>query len=245
MIRKVVADSGNSGVDSKGASNVAADPQKVAQLINGCQGLVRTIAWRVHQRLPKTVDLDDLIGYGQVGLAEAARDFDEGKGSQFVTYAWYRVRGAILDGLSRMTWFSPADYHSGRYEAAANAVLTTELGNADGTQQVDWFTRTSRSLGAAFVLTAFSGMQGEPGEPAIEDPRSPLESHELRDSVQKAIATLPDAERGMIEGVYFEGLTITQAGDRQQIDKSWASRLHGRALELLAAKLSDNSPNFH
>ncbi|MGV2335702.1 MAG UNVERIFIED_CONTAM: hypothetical protein LVR18_16830 [Planctomycetaceae bacterium] len=63
-------------------------------MINGCQGLVRTIAWRVHQRLPKTVDLDDLIGYGQVGLAEAARDFDETKGSQFVTYAWYRVRGA-------------------------------------------------------------------------------------------------------------------------------------------------------
>lgn len=224
---------------------MGADPQKAAQLINGCQGLVRTIAWRIHQRLPKTVDLDDLIGYGQVGLAEAARDFDERKGHQFVTYAWYRVRGAILDGLSRMTWFSPADYHSGRYEAAANAVLTSELSNADGTQQVDWFTRTSRSLGAAFVLTAFSGTMGEPGEPAIEDPRSPLESNELQTSVRKAIATLPEAERSMIEGVYFEGLTITQAGERQHIDKSWASRLHGRALELLATKLSDNSPNFH
>src|SRR5688572_30076999 len=80
-------------------------------LIAGCQGLVRTLAWRIHKKLPPSVDLEDLISYGQVGLAEAARDFDPSLGDHFITYAYYRIRGAILDGLTKLSWFSLHDYH--------------------------------------------------------------------------------------------------------------------------------------
>ena len=55
------------------------------QLMTSCQGLVRSIAWKIHQRLPAHVDLEDLVSYGQIGLAEAARDFDSGRGGQFST----------------------------------------------------------------------------------------------------------------------------------------------------------------
>ena len=86
--------------------NTVDDPTR--RLILSCQGLVKAIAVRVHNSAPKSVELDDLIGYGEVGLAEAARDFDPDRGVQFSTFAHYRIRGAIYDGLAKMTWPSRA-----------------------------------------------------------------------------------------------------------------------------------------
>ncbi|MEY2725579.1 MAG: Sigma-F factor [Planctomycetota bacterium] len=219
---------------------MTASPEQVRQRIHDCQGLVRSIAWKLHQRLPSGTELDDLIGYGQLGLAEAARDFDQSRGNQFTTYAWYRIRGAILDGLSRMAWFNRADYFSGRYEAAANAVLTDSATNIADSQHAAWFSRTAGSLGAACILTAFSGAQGEIQEPSVEDGRSSLETTELQSTIRTAVSALPDAERHIVEAVYFKGLTITEAASQLDISKPWASRLHSRALELLAVKLADN-----
>ena len=77
-------------------------PLTTQQLVVSCQGLVRSLAWKIHCKLPRSVDLEDLVCYGQIGLVEAARDFDSSRGGQFTTYAYYRIRGAILDGMSKM-----------------------------------------------------------------------------------------------------------------------------------------------
>ena len=60
------------------------------------QALVRSLALRIAQTSGVRIDLEDLIAYGQIGLAEAARDYQPGRGSQFTSYAYYRIRGAIL-----------------------------------------------------------------------------------------------------------------------------------------------------
>ena len=73
-------------------------------LVFSHQGLVRAIARGIHRSFPSYIDLDDLIGYGQLGLTQAARDFDPERGIQFSTFAYYRIRGAILDGANQMNW---------------------------------------------------------------------------------------------------------------------------------------------
>ena len=88
----------------------------VQQRIEECQGLVRSLALSIRRKLPPTVELEDLIAYGQVGLGEAARDFDPDRGSRFSTYAYYRIRGAIYDGLSKMAWFDRVQASQVRYE---------------------------------------------------------------------------------------------------------------------------------
>ena len=85
-------------------------------LIEHCQGMVRSLALSIHRKLPPRYELDDLISYGQVGLAEAAKDFDPRRGSQFSTFAYYRIRGAIYDGISKMTWFGRAGRQHDRCE---------------------------------------------------------------------------------------------------------------------------------
>jgi RNA polymerase sigma factor (sigma-70 family) len=85
------------------------------------QGLVRTIAWRIHCRVPCSVELDDLVAYGQIGLLEALQRFDKDRGMKFATFAWHRIRGAILDGLTKMNWFDRVSFEKGAIKAAAKA----------------------------------------------------------------------------------------------------------------------------
>ena len=210
-----------------------------AELIHSCQGLVRSIAWKIHQRLPRSVDLDDLIGYGQVGLAEAARDFNPARGVQFTTYAYYRVRGAVLDGLATMSWFSKADYSRGRYEQAANAVLRESSAEPGIAGELDWFTSTTRSLSVAYLISDFAGVCEEKQNPATVSPSAAAETDELRRIIDEALSQLTEQERNLIDGIYFQGLSIKDAGERIGISKAWASRLHARILQSLGIQLSD------
>ncbi len=217
---------------------MANDPSAAFQLIHSCQGLVRSIAWKLHQKLPSSVELDDLIGYGQVGLAEAARDFDTSRGVQFTTYAYYRIRGSILDGLSRMSWFNQADFSRGRYERAANEVLKDSDTDSTVAENAAWMTRATRSLGTAFMLTQLSSTEVEIADKQQEQVTSEAELTDMRRQIQDALVELPEAERQMIVSVYFEGLSIKDAGEQLNVGKAWASRLHSRALELLSFRLA-------
>jgi RNA polymerase sigma factor for flagellar operon FliA len=216
-------------------------------LITSCQGLVRSIAWKVHQRLPAHVDLDDLVSYGQVGLAEAARDFDSGRGGQFTTYAWYRVRGAILDGLSRMRWFNRGDFEAGRYERMAHETLAdANSGGGDPSlspsEEIDrqggWLKGMSSVLAVACIGSwCGSGTQDEIADSGIEPPDRIVMRREIAAILRDAVAALPSDMAALVRLTYFEGHTLTSAAETVGISKAWASRLHTRALGQLATAL--------
>ena len=85
-----------------------------------CQGMVRSLAWQISRRLPRTVEVDELVGEGQIGLIHAAREYDPNKGAEFPTYAYWRIRGTMLDWVRRQEWYEPVNYHSGRMAARAS-----------------------------------------------------------------------------------------------------------------------------
>lgn len=227
----------------------AADPSS-ARLIASCQGLVKSIAWKIHQKVPKHVELDDLIGYGQVGLAEAAKGFDESRGGQFTTYAYYRIRGAILDGLARMQWFNAYDYHAGKYEHLADSVLEggadphadPASATAGGLQNnVSWFAETSSMLAIAYLMTGHGtnedGRQQEPEDRSTPAPGADVAKRELIERLHTLVDDLPENMAKLIRASYFGGLTLTEAGKTIGISKSRASRLHAEALGQLARSL--------
>ncbi len=225
------------------------DAANCGSLVAGCQGLVRSLAWNIHRKLPATVDLDDLIGYGQVGLVEAARDFDPARGYQFTTFAYYRIRGAILDGLSKMHWFNRADFDRGRYERMSNDVLRLEGDNQDEggerladdvAGEVRWMKGVSSALAMVYLVSQRG--DADEGEMAVEDDSSvtpPREAmaREMRNKLNELIAALPEDAGQLIRAAYFEGLTLKEAGERLGISKAWASRLHAKTLAQLARSL--------
>ncbi|MBI4586189.1 MAG: sigma-70 family RNA polymerase sigma factor [Planctomycetes bacterium] len=224
------------------------------KLIEGCQGLVRSLAWKIHRKLPPYVDLDDLIAFGQLGLVQAAQDFEPERGGKFITYAYYRIRGSIFDGLSKMSWFNRHHYHSSRYEHMADELLRLEgdedeaggAGEAGETadsleSDLKWFKGVTSSLAVVYLASGQDRDEGESGpvliDESIPSPSAQVITSELEEILHRLIDTLPSDAGSLIRGVYFEGLTLQEAGTRLGISKAWASRLHAKTLQRLAHSL--------
>lgn len=217
------------------------------QRIEQCQGLVRSLAVAIHRKLPAHVELEDLIAYGQVGLSEAARDFDPQRGSRFSTYAYYRIRGAIYDGLAKMSWFEGPASTRIRCEQLTNDVLrldsedhpASDCGSLES--EARWFRDVSRTLAIVYLGAVAVCNRGEESDstPVLVDRSSPDASaeairHETTQKLQAVISDLPPMASQLIRAVYFDGMTLEEAGRRLGVSKSWASRLHSRALQQLA-----------
>jgi RNA polymerase sigma factor for flagellar operon FliA len=221
----------------------AADPR---QLIESCQGMVRSLALSIRRKLPPQVELDDLIGYGEVGLAEAARDFDPSQGSQFSTFAYYRIRGAIYDGVSKMTWFGRAGQAQIRGQQRTNEVLQAESERAQDTSAATleddarWFRDLSRALAVVYLASFGSAAEKRDFDfvdPAASPPQTAIDE-ELVKLLHAQIDALSAEESKFIRALYFEGQTLQQAGEQLGIGKSWASRLHHKVLQRLAKSLA-------
>jgi len=213
------------------------------QLVADCQGLVRNLARKAHLELPgNVVDLDDLIGYGQVGLSDAARAYDPARGVKFSTFAYYRVRGAIYDGITLMAWFRKAPRPNVQYNRLSNELLDGD--NAESSTVQDdarWMQRVTGMLAIAY-LASNSGDEGDSGDSAIADPAAATPAFqasdkEIRDKVRGLIHALPGQEGILMRAAYYEGLTLKQAAERIGISKAWASRLHAKTLKRLAHAL--------
>jgi RNA polymerase sigma factor for flagellar operon FliA len=216
-------------------------------LILSCQGLVKAIAVRVHSNAPRSVSLDDLIGYGELGLAEAARDFEPDRGVQFSTFAYYRIRGAIFDGLAKMTWPTRAQLNQWLYQRNAAEVLQADAGDGEPAEctleeHVARFGRVTQQLFVAYLASSVDDEDAERPELAIEDDTAlpPADLAARRENchmLRELIKALPADAHQLIYSMYFEGQNLSEAAEKLGISKSWASRLHSRTLDRLAGSL--------
>jgi RNA polymerase sigma factor for flagellar operon FliA len=222
-------------------------PREAQQaLISEGQSLVYSLAAKIYRSVPVRVDLDDLIAYGELGLAEAARDFDPDQGVRFTTFAYYRVRGAIYDGLSKMTWTSRARFRRLRYQQMANEVLASEAEkpqkpNPSLEDEATWFRGVTEELSVVYLASQMSPEAGI-RDSAIEDSAvstapSILAQREISQKLIELVDRLPRIEQRLIRTIYFEGATLQDAANMLGISKSWASRLHAKVLEQLARAL--------
>lgn len=178
-------------------------------LVHGHLHLVRAVAWRVRRELDATADFEDLVGHGMVGLMQAARRYDGSRGVTFATFAYHRIRGAMLDAvraLGRFTRREVAAYRAGAPAVDVDAPTPSVDALVDGAPRAD--------------------------ELSVERDR--------RRSLRAAVAKLPHQERHFIEKVYFEDKRLRVAGAELGLSKSWASRLHDRALVALRKQLAED-----
>jgi RNA polymerase sigma factor for flagellar operon FliA len=221
----------------------------VQRLVEEHIPFVRSIARRLREQMP-AIEFDDLVAFGMQGLVEAAQRYDERHGAVFTTFAYYRVRGAMFDGIRTMGWLPRNEYARLRFEERANAYLenvtTREAGARDsqkaateedaGASPVE---QQVRELADALsgVATVFVTLMSMPQEEGLVDDQPGahelLEQHQLGARVRRALSKLPDKERRLIEAYYFGDQTLEQVGAGMGLSKSWTSRLHARAVGLL------------
>lgn len=214
---------------------------------------VRAIAARIKEQLPREIEFGDLVAYGTQGLLEAAERFDGRYGASFTTFAYYRVRGAIFDGLRGMGWLPRGEYARARFEERAAAYLANlaerdmgaqAYGDGQGRVLEDDVRELASALGgiaAVFVTSLHTHGDGQvPDESA--HPQDRLEQREIESTLLRALAAMPEKERHLIEMYYFEDKTLEQVGAVLGLSKSWASRLHARAIDLLRRGLEQPEP---
>jgi RNA polymerase sigma factor for flagellar operon FliA len=226
----------------------------VKELVDKHLSLVQGIARKVKRSVGASIELDDLIGYGSKGLVEAAERFDGRAGVAFTTFAYYRIRGAMYDGLRSMGWYSRADYARYRAEERANELLRTHAdqegaarAEAPGGEPPPSADARAEALAAAAELlssvatvhiTSLAAAATVADE-SLPAPDASLDTQRLSDRVREAITTLPPKERQLMELYYFADKTLEEAGAELGLSKSWACRLHARAVVLLREAMSD------
>jgi len=207
---------------------------------------VRSLASTVRRQFNAQLELDELMSYGQVGLLEAADRFDPKLGANFLTFAHYRIKGAIFDGLRKMGILKGADLRTAYVGERSSAYLGNlsdrdqGTGNRVSTADDDVRELSSAVTGLAVVFaTSLERTEGLqlPDDSIPADQR--LELEELKKRVRAAIEKLPEKERKLLEGYYFQAKTLEEAGAEIGQSKSWASRLHARAVERLKDMLSE------
>jgi RNA polymerase sigma factor for flagellar operon FliA len=203
---------------------------------------VRALAAQIKQGLPPEIEFEELVSLGTQGLCEAAQRFDPAAGASFATFSYYRIRGAIYDGLRRMGWLPRAEYARIRAESRANALLqaagaTPPTGKKQSLEdELGSLADVLANVATVFVtaLSAADEQRLKDGGPAPDERVAAVENARL---VRDAMTVLPAKERRLVELHYFGDKTLEQAGRELGLSKSWASRLHARAVDLLRAEI--------
>jgi RNA polymerase sigma factor for flagellar operon FliA len=223
-----------------------AAPEK-NQLVEQHLALVQAIARKLKKTLGTRAEYDDLVAYGAKGLVEAAERFDARPGVAFTTFAYYRIRGAMFDGLRTMGWYSRADYARYRAEERANEYLQSHAdrpaaggGASQAADAAQTLAAVARVLsGVATVhITSLEAAATVPDE-TFAAPDAGIDAGRLGPRVRAAVRKLPEKERRLLELYYFEEKTLEEAGQALGLSKSWACRLHARAVDLLRAEMAD------
>jgi len=224
----------------------AVDDRERARLVETNLDLAHKAANLIHPRVRKHVGYEELLSLANAGLAEAAARFDPARGASFSTYAWYRVYGSVIDGIRRAVNLPRSDWARLVALRGAAQYLEQRSQREDGAKQAGAAQQTPAEALAALrdamaaiktiyvtSLEAIAETEGfAPAEPAPEM-AARIDSQRMGRRLRKAIGALPEKERELLKKHYFEGKDLDEAGGELGISKSWASRLHARAVERL------------
>ncbi len=221
-----------------------ADPPYVLDRVRENLPLVDIICHQIRRQLGHTLRMDDIVSYGREGLLAAARTFDASRGVPFRRWANIRVRGAVIDGIRATSTLPRSVYARLRAtEAAARARegLAEEEAGRPARAPEDADQRIGEYLAgvATAIAISFAGAIDDHGEAAERAPNAEdrLARAELVARIHETIRELPDAERTLLQRHYFDDVTFEQAAAELGLSKSWASRLHARAVESVARSL--------
>ena len=240
--------------------SAGSDRTKHEDLVTTHAPLVKRIAYHLMNRLPPSVQVEDLIQAGMIGLLEAASNYDAGQGATFETYAGIRIRGAMLDEMRRSDW-TPRSVHR---KARKVAEVMREIEHAEGRDARD--VEVAEALDMSLedyhqILADASGARifsyeelsefGEvvPGElntrirnQMLEGPLKGLENHHFKDALAEAIAGLPERERLVIALYYDEELNLREIGQVLGVSESRVCQIHSQAALRLRSRLDEWLP---
>lgn len=222
------------------------------QLVEKYAPLVKRIAHHMLARMPSSVQVDDLIQAGLVGLLEAARNYDASKGASFETYAGIRIRGAMIDDVRRGDWAPRSVHRNSRRVSEAIQTIEKRTGRDAVDHEVaaelgveidDYYTMLKDSASSKlFSYDELISGEDRPEEQVASPTANPMDGFQrdsLRSSLAEAISQLPERERLVLALYYDEELNLKEIGLVLGVSESRVSQIHSQAAMRLKSRLSD------
>ncbi|WP_152222024.1 RNA polymerase sigma factor FliA [Pseudomonas sp. SCB32] len=225
------------------------------QLIQRYAPLVKRIAYHLLGRLPASVQVEDLMQAGMIGLLEAAKKYDAGKGASFETYAGIRIRGAMLDEVRKGDWAPRSVHRNSRMVSDAIRAVEARTGRDAKDQEVaaelnmsleEYYGILSDTQGSRLYSFDDLLQDGEQGSGLAEDashqgnePSHGLEDERFQAALAEAITKLPERERLVLALYYDEELNLKEIGEVLGVSESRVSQLHSQCAARLRARLAE------
>ncbi|WP_338765887.1 RNA polymerase sigma factor FliA [Massilia sp. METH4] len=219
--------------------------------------LVKRLAHHMKAKLPPSVEVDDLVQAGMIGLLDAINRYEETHGAQFETYAVMRIRGAMLDELRSSDWMPRTLRQDMRKVENAMSVLQQKLGRPPSESEVAKSLKLSLEdyqqmlgEGGGHQLLYYEDFKDEEGDGSFldryahdeeADPLRALMDTNFRQAVINAIDVLPPREKLLMGLYYEEELNLKEIGAVMGVSESRVSQLHTQAVSRLRATLREGA----
>ncbi|MFM1921832.1 MAG: hypothetical protein RLZZ303_3466 [Candidatus Hydrogenedentota bacterium] len=218
---------------------------------------VKYIAGRMAIHVPSTVDMNDLIGWGTMGLLDATEKFDHRQQIKFSTYASIRIRGAIIDQIRSLDWAPRSLRTMAREVGAARDRLRQELGKEPNSAEIAQALGTTEEavddtitqLQTAHVLSLDDYLPSEDSEEVRKvnvvsnatapDPGYLAEMQERKELLVQAIMSLPEQQQKVLTLYYYEELTLKEIGLVLDVSESRICQVHRAAMKQLQKALRE------
>lgn len=219
---------------------------------------VRLIARRIHERLPASVGLEDLVSTGIIGLISAIDHFDPAQNVKLKTYAEYKIRGAILDSLRGLDWAPRDTRKRAKQIEAAMAAVERRVQRAAAEEEIaaelglaieDYHAWLADTRGLTLNSLEFTPGDGD-GRNLLETvsdseenlPSRMLEASELERLVTQAVQRMPPTERTVLSLYYQEELTLREIAEVMKVHLSRVSQLKSQAILRLRSYMEKRWP---
>jgi RNA polymerase sigma factor for flagellar operon FliA len=214
--------------------------------------LVKRIAHQMMTKLPYSVQIDDIIQAGMMGLLDAASRYDEFHGAQFETYASQRIRGAMLDELREADWMPRSLRRDMRRIEVAVSRLQQKLGHSPSEAEIahelsmpleEYQHLLQETRGAQLIY--YEDFHDEDRDDFFDrfefendaDPLRLLQNERFRSELVKAIESLPEREKMLMGMIYEQDMNLREVGEVLGVSESRVSQLHSQAVARLRAKM--------
>lgn len=217
--------------------------------------LVKRIAHHMMARMPSSVQVDDLIQAGMIGLLEASQKYDGGKGASFETYAGIRIRGAIVDEMRRGDWAPRSVHRNSRRVSEAISRVEARTGRDARDSEIaealevgmDEYYDMVKDAASARLFSYDESYEddeqqfatGEVETQQLSQPAEEVRRAAMQQALASAINLLPEREKLVLSLYYEQELNLKEIGQVLEVSESRVSQIHSQAAARLRSKLSD------